>query len=186
MSFFPALLDMKKLDILIVGGGEIATEKIEKLLYFTTKIKVVASKLSLSMKRYIEENDLFFEERAFRDDDLTSIDIVIVAVDDIELQREIFNKTRESKILCNSVDSIDYCDFIFPSFIKEDDLVIAISTSGASPAVAKHLRQYIQKLLPKNISHFLKELKDLRSTLPKGRERMKLLDKKAKEFFEKL
>jgi len=55
------------------------------------------------------------------------------------------------------VDSVDYCDFIFPSYIKKDDLTIAVSTSGASPAMAKHLRRYLQNLIPQNIGEFLQE-----------------------------
>ncbi len=82
------------------------------------------------------------------------------------------------------MDSVDYCDFIFPSYIKKDDLTIAISTSGASPALAKHLRIYLSKLIPSSISAFLNEMKKLRKTLPKGKERMKMLDKKAKRYFE--
>ncbi len=80
------------------------------------------------------------------------------------------------------MDSVDYCDFIFPSYVKKDDLTIAISTSGASPAMAKHLRMYLQNLIPEGISDFLKEMKDLRKTLPKGKDRMKMLDKKAEDY----
>jgi len=65
-------------------------------------------------------------------------------------------------ILCNCVDSVEYCDFIFPSYIKKDDLTIAISTSGSSPALAKHLKIYLKNLIPE--------------------ERMKFFDKKAKNF----
>jgi precorrin-2 dehydrogenase/sirohydrochlorin ferrochelatase len=82
------------------------------------------------------------------------------------------------------VDSVDYCDFIFPSYIKKDDLTIAVSTSGASPAMAKHLRQYLQNLIPESIGEFLKEMRNLRKTLPKGKERMKMLDEKAKKYIE--
>ncbi|MCK4737412.1 MAG: bifunctional precorrin-2 dehydrogenase/sirohydrochlorin ferrochelatase, partial [Sulfurimonas sp.] len=75
-----------------------------------------------------------------------------------------------------------YCDFIFPSYVKKDDLTVAISTSGASPAMAKHLRIYLQNLIPSGISEFLVEMKNLRKTLPKGKERMKMLDKKAEDY----
>jgi len=108
--------------------------------------------------------------------------VVIVAVDDIPLQAEIFQESKEYNCLCNSVDSVDYCDFIFPSYIKKDDLTIAISTSGASPAMAKHLKLYLKEMIPDSISDFLKEMKQLRRTIPKGKERMKMLDEKAQNY----
>ena len=80
------------------------------------------------------------------------------------------------------MDSVEYCDFIFPSYIKEGALTIAVSTSGTSPAMAKHLRRYLQKLIPHNIDNFLQEMKELRKSLPKGKERMKMLDEKAKKY----
>jgi len=63
-------------------------------------------------------------------------------------------------------------------------LTVAVSTSGASPAMAKHLRIYLQKMIPDSIVEFLQEMKNLRKTLPKGKERMKMLDTKARKFVE--
>ena len=63
-------------------------------------------------------------------------------------------------------------------------MTVAVSTSGASPAMAKHLRIYLQKMIPDSIVEFLQEMKNLRKTLPKGKERMKMLDAKARKFVE--
>ena len=125
-------------------------------------------------------------ERPYEDSDIEGFDIVIVAVDDLDLQKKIYEACRARHTLCNSVDSVDYCDFIFPSYTKKGDLTVAFSTSGVSPSVAKYLRRSIEKLIPDSISEFLKEMKSLRSTLPKGRERMKMLDEKAKNYIENL
>ena len=72
--------------------------------------------------------------------------------------------------------------FIFPSYIKKDDLTIAVSTSGSSPAIAKYLRIYLEKIIPNSIGDFLKKMKEYRKTMPKGKKRMKFLDEKAKEY----
>jgi len=182
MAYFPAFLKLDNKKILIVGGGYIAYEKLEHLLDFTKEIAVIALDFSDDMLNMIKENNLPYEQRAYIEGDIKDFAVVIVAVDDIPLQGEIFAESKLYNCLCNSVDSVDYCDFIFPSYVKKDDLTIAISTSGASPAMAKHLRIYLQNLIPEGISEFLQEMKNLRKTLPKGKERMKMLDEKAKNY----
>ncbi len=182
MAYFPAFIKLDDIKILIVGGGYIAHEKLDHLLDFTTDITIIAMEFSSDMKALIAKHDLPFEERSYDEGDIKDFAIVVIAVDDIPLQAAIFEESKQYKCLCNAVDSVDYCDFIFPSYVKKDDLTIAISTSGASPAMAKHLRHYLAKLIPDEISEFLKEMKALRKTIPKGKERMQMLDKKAEEY----
>ena len=165
-----------------MGGGNIAYEKLDHLLDFTHDIKVIASELSEQMQIRITQEKLLFEKRTYEVGDIAEYAVVIVAVDDIPLQAAIFKESKSYHCLCNAVDSVDYCDFIFPSYIKKDDLTIAVSTSGASPAMAKHLRRFLEQLIPDTIGEFLKEMKRLRSTLPKGKERMKMLDEKAENY----
>jgi len=184
MSYFPAFFKLDNKKILIVGGGYIAYEKLDHLLDFTHDISVISPELSEEILNRIEKENLNFEKRKYEVGDIKEFAIVIVAVDDISLQAEIFKESKQYNCLCNSVDSVDYCDFIFPSYIKKDDLTIAISTSGASPAMAKHLKLYLKELIPDSISEFLKEMKGLRKTLPKGKERMKMLDEKAKKYMQ--
>ncbi len=183
MAYFPAFIKLDNIDILIVGGGYIAGEKLEHLLDFTKRIKVIAPRLDDDMKKMIDDNNLVYENRTYNKGDIKDFGVVIVAVDDIPLQEEIFNEAKTyPNCLCNSVDSVNYCDFIFPSYIKKDDLTIAVSTSGSSPAMAKHLRMYLQNLIPDSIGNFLKEMKEYRKTMPKGKERMEFLDNKAKQY----
>jgi len=183
MAYFPAFIKLDNVEILIVGGGNIASEKLEHLLDFTDKIKIISPKLNDYMKSLISQNNLVYEDRIYEKKDIKNFGIVIVAVDDISLQKEIFNEAKNyPNCLCNSVDSVDYCDFIFPSYIKKDDLTIAISTSGSSPAMAKYLKLYLQDLIPNSIGNFLKKMKNYRKTMPKGKKRMNFLDKKAKKY----
>lgn len=184
MAYFPAFLKLTDKKILIVGGGYIAYEKLEHLLDFTKDIEIISPELSDDMLNAIKRENLTYQQRKYEVGDIKDFAVVIIAVDDIPLQAEIFQESKQYNCLCNAVDSVDYCDFIFPSYVKKDDLTVAISTSGASPAVAKHLRRYLQKLIPEGISEFLTHMKELRKTLPKGKERMKMLDKKAQDYIE--
>ena len=187
MAYFPAFIKLDNMDILIVGGGYIASEKLEHLLDFTKNIKVIAPVLSDYMQEMINKNNLTYENRIYQKSDINDFGIVIVAVDDIPLQEEIFNEAKLlPNCLINSVDSVKYCDFIFPSYVKKDDLTIAVSTSGSSPAMAKYLRKYLQDLIPDSIGKFLKQMKEYRKTMPKGKERMEFLDKKAQEYMSTL
>ena len=183
MSYFPAFLKLDDKKILIVGGGRVAYEKLRHLQDFTSNISIISLELSDEMECIIKKNHLCFEKRGYQKGDIKDFAIVIVAIDNIPLQAEIFQESKEYSCLCNCVDSVEYCDFIFPSYLKKDDLTIAVSTSGASPAVAKQLKKYLQRLIPSDIGEFLQEMKKLRESLPKGKERMKMLETKAQDYF---
>jgi len=186
LAYFPAFLKLDNCKILVIGGGNIASEKIKKLLDFTKEITIIAPKISDSVKTIIDNNNLEFKQRSYNKGDIKGFFIVVVAVDDISLQKEIYNECQNYNILCNSVDSVEYCNFIFPSYTKKGVLTVAFSTSGVSPSMAKYLRQAIEAIIPDSIVDFLEEMRELRSSLPKGKERMDLLDKKAKTYIENI
>jgi len=183
--YFPAFLDLRNKKILVVGGGRIAGEKIGRLLDFTKDITIVAPRIGEQVQAYIRLYGLTWHRRPYKEGDIDPFFLAIVAVDDIELQKAIFQEAREKRVLVNSVDAREYCDFIFPSYIKRGDLTIAFSTAGASPSLAKYLRRAIERMLPSDIGRFVSELKALRRALPKGKERMRLLDEKAKAYVER-
>jgi len=183
MSFFPMYMDMNDLKVLVVGGGYIATEKLEKLVDFTKKITVITSEVSVEANEIIENQSLTLFQRAYQTGDIEGFDIVIVATDTVELHKEIYEESRGSRILVNSVDNTDYCDFIFPSYVQKGDLTIAFSTGGASPAFAKYIRRHFEKIIPDSVGGFLTKMKALRTTMPKGKERMKYFDDMVEKYF---
>ncbi|NOZ91239.1 MAG: bifunctional precorrin-2 dehydrogenase/sirohydrochlorin ferrochelatase [Epsilonproteobacteria bacterium] len=185
MSFFPSYLNLDNKKILLVGGGAIALEKLEKLIDFSRDITIIAKDISDEFLEFANRYDITIIQKAYKKGDIDGFDIVVVATNTIALHKEIYQESRDSRILVNSVDDTAYCDFIFPSYIKKGDLTISISTSGASPAMAKRVRIYIEKLIPSNIAEFLSEMRELRKTMPKGKERMKFFEKKSDRFIEK-
>ena len=183
MSFFPMYMDMTNLKVLLVGGGYIATEKLEKLVDFTTQITVITLRIEDEAKEIVDKHNLSLHNRAYAKGDIDGYDIVIVATDTPILHKEIYEESRGSRILVNSVDNTDYCDFIFPSYVQKGDLTIAFSTGGASPAFAKYIRQHFEKIIPDSVAGFLEKMKALRTTMPKGKERMKYFDDTVKQYF---
>jgi precorrin-2 dehydrogenase/sirohydrochlorin ferrochelatase len=185
MSFFPSYISLKDKKILLVGGGYIALEKLEKLIDFTQDIRVITKDISDDFLKFANRYNINITQRAYKKGDIDSFDIVVVATNTPILHKEIFEESRRGRVLVNSVDNTAYCDFIFPSYIKKGDLTVSISTSGASPAMAKRLRIYIEKLIPPNIAEFLKEMKTLRKTMPKGEDRMRFFEEKSDKFMER-
>ncbi|MDD3475585.1 MAG: bifunctional precorrin-2 dehydrogenase/sirohydrochlorin ferrochelatase [Sulfurimonas sp.] len=185
MSYFPAFLNLEDKRVLLVGGGEIAHTKLVHLLDFTSEISIIAQELSEKTKALAKERNLSVMQRAYSRGDITNFDIVIVAVDDISLQVKIFEESKQYNCLCSCVDSSKQSDFIFGSYIKKDDLTIAVSTSGASPALAKEIKKYLLNLIPDDIGAFLQEMKSLRETLPKGKDRMKMFKKRAEDYIKR-
>ncbi len=175
MPLFPAYIDLSEREVLVVGGGRVATRKVENLLKFTRRITVVAPKVSERMRELVKKHGLKLRRRKFLTGDLRGKDMVIVAVDDLELQRRIFKLCEKKRILCNSVDSPEFCNFIFPSLIVRGDVVIGISSSGHAPALSKRLRELIEKALPEDLEEVLETLKEERKRGVKGEERQRKL-----------
>jgi len=182
MSYFPIYMDMNSLKILLVGGGTIATEKLEKLIDFTKEITIITKDISPEAYSIAKKHSLRLHQREYTKGDIEGFDIVVVATDTIELHRSIYEESRGSRVLVNSVDDRAYCDFIFPSYIKRGDLTISFSTSGASPAFAKQIKQYFQNVIPDDVDRFLMQMRELRTTLPKGKDRMKKFESMVQEY----
>lgn len=182
MSYFPVFIKFDNKKILIIGGGKIALRKLKYILEFTNNITLISNDYIKEIEELVEINSLTYTQRKYKSEDAKGFDIVIAAVDNIKLQELIYQETREYKCLYSCVDIQEYCDFIFPAYIKKGDLTIALSTSGSSPAMAKHLKLWLDKILPNSIENFLKQMRKYRDTMPKGKDRMNFLDKKAKEY----
>jgi precorrin-2 dehydrogenase/sirohydrochlorin ferrochelatase len=138
------------------------------------------------MLELMSQKSIPYTIRNYETDDLEGMDIVIAAVNDQELQKRVFLESNTKKILCNAVDLAEYCHFIFPSVIRRGDLIVSVSTSGASPAFAKHFKRFLEKLIPTSVAEFLVALREKRASLPKGKERMKLLDEMASVFVDEI
>lgn len=185
MAYLPLFFSLEGKHILLLGAGNIAEEKLRKLLNYTNSIDIIAKECSHSMQELIRLHGLSFTCKAYTSTDLSGYDIIIAAIDDIPLQENIYKEAKRNNILCNCVDLPKYCDFIFPAIVQKGDLQVAFSTGGTSPGLAKELRILFEQLIPDSIVGFLEEMKELRRSHPKGKERQQLLKTKAKAFIKK-
>jgi len=186
MSFFPAMINFEDKKILIVGGGVVASHKLEKLLDFTKNITIISSKIDEKMQTLSKEYKLKNIVKKYQDNDALGFDVIIVCVDDLDLQEKIFKQTRSTRTLVNSVDSPLWCDFIFPSYIKKEELVISVSSSSYAPALSRAMRIYLEKFIPKDINILLQKLKNIRSNEKKGKIRQNKLSNLVNNFFKEL
>jgi len=182
MPVFPAYIDLSDKKVLVVGGGQVALRKIRSLLKFTRNITVVAPRVVPELRSLVRKERLKLKRRTFMKGDLRDKDMVIVAVDDVNLQRSIFELCSRKGILCNSVDSPLYCNFIFPALIVRGELVIGISSSGRVPALSRRIRELVESCLPADLEEVEKRLAAERSGMGKGKERQR----KMIELVEKL
>lgn len=177
-------IDDKK--ILLIGGGSISDFKFQKLSKFNPKlIRVIAKDFTDSFNKILE-NGFEYIEKSFEFSDVDGFDIVIVAIDDQELQRAIYNLCKSKNIICNCVDLIDCCDFIFPSIVQRGDISIAISSNGLLPGFSAVMRTFVDKMLPENLDTEFNKLVDLRKSIAPGKQRMQLIRQKAQDYFDTL
>ena len=185
-SYFPMALRFDNKRILLVGGGNIAVFKLKKLVLFNPLALICVSKKF--SEEFVNENvepmEMF--EREFSFEDLENVDVVIVAIDDPELQRKIYKKCQEMKVLCNCVDLLDCCDFIFPSLVKRGDITIAVNSNGRLPGFSAVMKNYLEEILPIGMEKTFKELVELRNSLPPGPKRMEFIREQADKCFKAL
>lgn len=162
MAYFPFFVDIGGKNGLIAGGGRIALHKLQKLLPYGAKLKIVAPEVSEVMERTALENDICVIKRAFEPSDLNEMFFVIAASDDAKVNAEIGRLCRERGILVNVVDDKEACSFLFPSLVKEGNLSIGISTEGTSPEVAAELRSRVVSMIPADMDAILAYLGSLR------------------------
>ena len=148
MKYFPVFLDATKVSALVVGGGEVATRKIELLLKTTTNITVMSEKVCTSIERLINAHQLTWLMHNYQAGHLTDINLVIAATDDIAVNKAVHDEAVPLKILTNVVDQPELCTYITPAIIDRAPMIIALSSSGSSPILIRMLREQIEKTLP--------------------------------------
>ena len=140
MGFFPFFSDIENKKCIVVGGGKVASGKIERLIPFNPRITVIAPEICDYIKSI---SDIEIIQRAFCDTDIEDAFMMISATDNRELNIHISELCRERKIPVNVVDVPELCTFYFPAIVKKENVTIGISTEGKSPVFARFLKEKI-------------------------------------------
>src|SRR5882757_2856321 len=179
--FYIACLKLTGRRCLVVGGGDVGLEKVEGLLACDGDVTLIAPDAHPELESLAAEGSIAWERRAYAGpEDLDGIFMAIAATDDSEVNIEVFDDAEKRAMLVNVVDVPPLCNFILPAIVRTGPLAIAISTAGASPALAKRMKREVADLFGEDYARLAVMLNDVRGwakgTLPTYDDR--------KEFFE--
>ena len=144
MSLFPLFVKLEGRRVVVVGGGEIATSKMEGLLQAGANVVVVSPALNAQLMALVRENKIAWREKEFSPADLQDAFLAIAATSVPSVNETVYRAADARGLLCNAVDDIENCHFYYGAVVQRGDLQIAISTNGKSPALAQRLRKELE------------------------------------------
>ena len=178
--FYIACLRLSGRRCLVVGGGDIGLEKVEGLLACDASVVLVAPDAHPALRELAQEGSITWIEREYESADLEGCLIAIAATDDTDVNIRVYDDAERRAMLVNVVDVPPLCNFILPAIVRTGPLAVAISTAGASPALAKRMKAEISAMFGEPYADLAVMLNDVRGwakgTLPTYQDR--------KEFFE--
>lgn len=177
-----ACIDLIERPVLVVGAGPVAVEKIEGLMAARASITVVAPDGCAEVVALADRSAIRWERRRYRSNDLDGRFLVVVATGDMDLAERIYREAEERAMLVNVADVKQLCNFILPAVHREGPLAVAVSTGGASPALAQRLRSEIAALVDRSYARLAGVLANLR---PWARENLPTYQAR-KSFFDEI
>ena len=156
--YYMACIDLTGRSVLVVGGGRVALEKVEGLLASGAEVTVVAPQIVPELGLL----EITLVRRGFRSVDLDGRFFVVAATSTPSVNRRVFREAEARALLCNVVDVPELCSFILPAVHRQDPIAVAVSTGGASPALAQRLRDEIAAVVRPEHAELAHRLRDLR------------------------
>ena len=165
---YPVFLKLENLDTLLVGGGNVALEKMHSLMANSAnaRVTIVAPEIRSEIRELVRRHpSCILVERKFETSDLDHKQVAILATDDVSLHREIRVLATARGILLNVADTPDLCDFYLGSIVQKGNLKIGISTNGKSPTAAKRIKEVLHAALPAELDQVIDQLHQVRNKL---------------------
>src|SRR5947209_10684392 len=147
-NYYPIMLDIRRRPALVIGGNSIAAEKAAALAASGARVTVMNPEFCDELLSLAQRDQVMLRYKAYEPGDLAGAFVVVAATEDQQLIEAIWAETQERGQLVNIVDVPARCSFILPSILRRDQLTIAVSTEGASPGLAKRIRQSLEEFFP--------------------------------------
>lgn len=171
MAYFPMFVNLEGQPCLIVGGGKVALRKVQVLRDFGAKVTVAAPDILEEIK---QTDGVICLHREYKEDLLEGMKLVVAATGDAAKNRAVSRKCRELGIPVNAVDQMEDCSFIFPSYIRRQELVAAFSSSGQSPLMTQYLKAQMEPVMTPFAGEITEYLGSIRSEVKAKVETEKL------------
>jgi siroheme synthase-like protein len=170
MTYYPVCLNLSGKTVVVFGGGYVAQRKIETLLDTCARIVVVSPAVTPDIAALAQANRLTWHPRIYEPGDCVGATLVFSATNDSDARDAVFEEARALGVIVNTVDQPSLCDFIMPAVVRRGSLTVAVSTGGASPALAASLRRKLSRILGSEYGRMLELLSRIR---PEIRQRIK-------------
>lgn len=168
MRYYPVFLDIARKPVVVIGGGNVALQKVEGLVEAGAKVTIVSPELLPRLQELAAKGGVHHINREYQPGDLEGYFLAFVATDDRSINATVTKEGRERGIWVNAVDDPPNCDFIMPGVIRRGDVIVAVSTSGTSPAMARKLREDLQTFLGEDEAALLELAAQVRRELAAG------------------
>jgi len=162
MAYYPIIMDLTGQKCLVVGGGEVALRKATSLVEAGAEVTIIAPDLHPSLR---ELGNTHIQERNWREGDISGYTLVFAATGDRVVNQAISDEAKANSIPVNVVDDPELCSFIVPACVRRGDLLIAITTSGASPMLSKKIRLELEERFGPEYAEFVSLLRELREVV---------------------
>ncbi len=165
MAYYPIFVEMKDRPCLVIGGGREAQRKVNGLLAAGGRITVIAPKLTRSLQQLLADGEIECLQREYQEGDVEGYEVVMVATDDGAVNAEVAAEGKRRRVWVNAADDPANCDFILPAVIRRGAITLAASTGGASPALARRLREELEAYLTEEMPALADLLREVRGDL---------------------
>ncbi len=166
-NLYPIFLKVKELNVLIIGGGNVAEEKLTFLLKSSpdANVKMISPMFREATVALAKKGNVKLVKSKYKKRFLKGRHIVVATTDNPKVNEKVYKQCREKSILVNVADNPPLCDFYMGGIVTKGNVKVAISTNGKSPTMAKRLRQFFEEVIPENIDDLVKNLNEYRKTI---------------------
>jgi len=178
--YYPIYLDIENRDVIIIGGGNVCARKAETMMKYGARVTVVSPEFTDEIEEWARDGKLNIRRKRYEESDVAGANIVIASTDDQGVNEQIAADCRRRRIPVNVVDVTPLCEFIVPAIIEKGSIQIAVSTGGKSPALARTLKEDLQRVIGPEYAEVNDVLSDrcatAKSVLPTDVDRKRFFD----------